>query len=124
MYLHIDSLGVGGRASLRVRALAMHPGVVFNPVTVAAADADAYLGNNSATAAVTVLDAPALSVNRDGNNLILSWQSGLGFRLQSARNLGPNGWVDVTATPVTAGNRTSVVVKTDQGTQFYRLRTP
>lgn len=67
---------------------------------------------------------PALSVQRAGGELILSWpEAAAGFHLESAS--GPDGpWTTVSATPAAEGSRLTLRVLMDQTAGIYRLHRP
>ncbi|RYD33571.1 MAG: hypothetical protein EOP86_13085 [Verrucomicrobiaceae bacterium] len=69
---------------------------------------------------------PAVKVSIEGGGVVISWPaaaSAQGWRLESARNLGPvDEWTAVTATPVVAWDRNEVTDPPPEGRRFYRLR--
>jgi hypothetical protein len=62
---------------------------------------------------------PVLTVERSGNNLVISWPAGIvGYALQRAENLVTPAWVEVQ----TSGNQYSEPAEGSK--RFYRLRAP
>jgi outer membrane protein assembly factor BamB len=73
---------------------------------------------------------PRLTVKRDGNQLIFTWQAIPGFVLEFAPTVITSVWTPVVGTPVLAGNRYTLIIPTPIGSRFsttfryYRLRMP
>jgi hypothetical protein len=69
-------------------------------------------------------EAPVIHFVRQGDELVLSWPvSATNFVLESTATLGASaGWLEVTNTPVTAGDRCQVISGTTNSSTFYRLR--
>lgn len=62
--------------------------------------------------------APVLTINRNGNNVIVSWSNGPGFILQKSSSLAPTSWTDVgTANP-------SAPIPVSNGPLFFRVKSP
>jgi hypothetical protein len=74
------------------------------------------LGNDS-------LAAPALSIARLNNSVVISWPvSTMSFQLQESTGLSePNGWSAVAQLPITNGDQVSVTVPMNGPRRFFRL---
>ena len=74
-------------------------------------------------AAVQMPGAPLLSVSLTTTNTVLiSWPyPSTGFNLQQNGALGTANWVNVTNSPVQAGQELQVIVRPPSGNKFYRL---
>ena len=72
------------------------------------------------------LQAPVLSVSRDGANLVIWWPESFGgFTLETAGSLTtPVTWTPVGIPPVQGGGRYTVTVPIAGGNAFFRLRAP
>jgi hypothetical protein len=68
--------------------------------------------------------APVIHFVRQGDELVLWWPASVtNFVLESTATLGASaGWLEVTNTPVTAGDRVQVISTTTNSSTFYRLR--
>lgn len=65
---------------------------------------------------------PALSVNRTGQNIEISWASPDGLaQLQQAPNLAGTSWSDAPVIPVRSNGRWVATLGAATGTQFFRL---
>jgi hypothetical protein len=71
-----------------------------------------------------ILVAPVIHFVRQGDELVLSWPaSDTNFVLESTATLGASaGWLEVTNTPVTVGDRFQVTSGTTNSSSFFRLR--
>jgi uncharacterized repeat protein (TIGR03803 family) len=74
---------------------------------------------------------PQLTIVRSGANVILSWPTSFagfdfaGYTLQSTTNLSlPNCWFPVGRSPATNGGQISVMVLSNVGFEFFRLKSP
>jgi hypothetical protein len=100
--------------------------------TVGQADAGEMSGGSftvtggfwSVTAAAQTAGAPALTVARTtAYTIVLSWpSSATGFVLQQNPKLAGASWSDAGLTPADDGTTKSVVVPSNVGTRFYRLK--
>jgi len=81
---------------------------------------EAFVDDVRATALLGEIPAtdPLLVATRDGDQLILTWTNGAGYRLQSNSNLSTSGWVNVPH-----GGTSPVQVPVGAAT-FYRLAKP
>jgi hypothetical protein len=73
--------------------------------------------------AVQTPDAPALSIDQTGANIVLSWPvSGVGFQLQENVTLSITGaWSVVAQSRTTNTGRIFVTIPFSSGSRFYRL---
>jgi hypothetical protein len=87
-------------------------------------------GSASATVSLTISNgvpggaasAPALTVSRTGNNLLLVWPAGSdGFVLEEAQ-VGAGGWTNCPAQVLTQGSTNSALVPIQSSARFFRLR--
>jgi hypothetical protein len=92
--------------------------------TVACVATDTSGNTNTCVFSVTVMESPPqLSINQSGTNLTLSWpQSCLNYAVEQKASLDPTApWAPLGITPTPAGNSYQVMLKTGNGTQFFRL---
>ena len=66
---------------------------------------------------IFVQTLPSISIERDGNDLTLTWRGGAGIRLQRARTLAPASWQDVAGTLAASTFMESL----GENAGFYRL---
>jgi hypothetical protein len=72
---------------------------------------------------LTVVPTPALTVARQGNNLVFSWpQAAPWFVLESSGSLSEPNWAIFHASVQTVGEQLQVTVPAPSGNQFFRLR--
>jgi hypothetical protein len=90
---------------------------VFNKV-LALAEIQAV---QKAPAGLPVVAAPKLSAARQGNGIVITWESTGIFQLQARANLNQGTWTDETTPPVVNGNQKTVTVPATGAGQFYRL---
>jgi hypothetical protein len=66
-------------------------------------------------------DAPLLSIDRDGDEIVVEWDSTGMFQLQATESI-VDQWSDLAATPQTDGNHRTVKLPLEGTQQFFRLR--
>ena len=76
--------------------------------------------------AVNTPGAPALTISRSGNFVIVSWPaSATGFTLQISRNLNPTpSWDTLTNPTQTRQGMVSITLPLERGHRFFRLVKP
>ena len=117
-------LGKGTGAAVTIFALASTAGVLTNRVTVESPTSGATNPSLTSELQTSVIATPALSFERVGNRLVLSWPRATGsFVLEAADNLfPPEGW-SAAKTPIeTTDERITTTVKLSGDLRFYRLK--
>jgi uncharacterized repeat protein (TIGR01451 family) len=95
---------------------------ITNTATVQATQGDVFLGNNTVQL-ITFIQAPTLSVMRNGADVTVSWPAAAsGFVLQQSDELSPSSWRDVPVQPSIVGNQKRVTLRVDSSCRNYRLR--
>jgi len=71
---------------------------------------------------ITTPTAPTLTAVRDGDQIVISWDSPASFQLQYRDNVAEGMWEDETSAPEVNGNVKTVRLPITEPTRFYRLK--
>jgi hypothetical protein len=74
-----------------------------------------------APAGVPVVGAPKLNVSREGNQLVIAWESTANFQLQTRNSLSQGTWASENTVPAVDGNKKTVRLPLTGPEVYYRL---